>query len=145
MGPRRRLPRPPPRRPGPPAGGEQAPGAAGPHRHVHRPPPLRLRADPAGRRGPAPHLGALPAHAVPAARGGRRGPDQRLEHCRADLADPLQRTLPIRAVAARYGFASAADFARAFRAAYGMPPSEYRRAALDAATAPGDNRTCAVR
>ncbi|MGW6917261.1 AraC-like ligand-binding domain-containing protein [Kitasatospora sp. NPDC054939] len=70
---------------------------------------------------------------------------RRLEHCRADLADPLQRTLPIRAVAARYGFASAADFSRAFRAAYGMPPSEYRRAALDAAAARGDNRTCAVR
>ncbi|NUR86124.1 MAG: helix-turn-helix domain-containing protein [Nonomuraea sp.] len=52
---------------------------------------------------------------------------QRLEGCRRDLADPLQRHLPIHAVAARWGFPRAADFTRAFRAQYGMPPSRLRR------------------
>lgn len=56
--------------------------------------------------------------------------DQRLEHARRDLADPRLRALPIRAVAARWGYPRAAEFTRAFRTAYGLPPSELREQAL---------------
>lgn len=54
---------------------------------------------------------------------------RRLERCRRDLADPALDTRPVAAIAARWGFSSAADFSRAFRAAHGMPPAEYRRSA----------------
>ncbi len=54
---------------------------------------------------------------------------RRLERCREDLADPSQLARSIRAVALRRGFATSADFSRAFRSAYGMSPSEYRHAA----------------
>ncbi|MEU1879847.1 helix-turn-helix domain-containing protein [Streptosporangium sp. NPDC020072] len=50
----------------------------------------------------------------------------RLERCRHDLADPAQRSLPIHAIAARWGFASNAHFSRTFRAAYGLSPAGYR-------------------
>ncbi|MEW9516154.1 AraC family transcriptional regulator [Streptomyces tubercidicus] len=53
---------------------------------------------------------------------------QRLEHARRDLADPAQHATPIHAIAARWGFPRAADFTRAFRAAYGSPPRDYRHA-----------------
>lgn len=55
---------------------------------------------------------------------------QRLERCRADLADPRLRQRPIHTVGARWGFRNPADFSRAFRAAYGMPPGEYRQRTL---------------
>lgn len=55
---------------------------------------------------------------------------QRLEAARRDLADSSLRTTPIHAVAARLGFTRASDFTRAFRAAYGVPPKEYRLQAL---------------
>ncbi len=54
---------------------------------------------------------------------------RRLERCRRDLADPALADRPVAAVAARWGFSSAADFSRAFRALHGMPPAEYRRSA----------------
>jgi AraC-like DNA-binding protein len=54
----------------------------------------------------------------------------RLERCRADLADPGLRGRPVHAIGARWGFRSPADFSRAFRAAYGMPPGDCRRQAL---------------
>jgi len=54
---------------------------------------------------------------------------RRMDRCRRDLADPGLAARPIAAIAARWGFSSAADFSRAFRAAHGMPPSEYRRSA----------------
>ncbi|MGD0560483.1 MAG: helix-turn-helix domain-containing protein [Streptosporangiaceae bacterium] len=54
----------------------------------------------------------------------------RLERCRADLADPQLRGRPVHAIGARWGFRSSADFSRAFRAAYGMPPGDCRRQAL---------------
>ncbi|MGV9316946.1 AraC-like ligand-binding domain-containing protein [Streptomyces sp. NPDC003691] len=50
----------------------------------------------------------------------------RLERARAELADPLRAGEAVRTIAARVGL-TAADFSRSFRAAYGMPPSEYRR------------------
>lgn len=51
----------------------------------------------------------------------------RLERCRRDLADPLLRSRPVRAIAARWGLADPAHFSRAFRAAYGLSPQDYRR------------------
>jgi AraC-like DNA-binding protein len=54
---------------------------------------------------------------------------RRLECCRRDLADPALAGRPVAAIAARWGFSSAADFSRAFRAVHGLPPSEYRRSA----------------
>jgi AraC-like DNA-binding protein len=54
--------------------------------------------------------------------------DQRLEHAHRDLGDPALRTEPIHSIAARWGFPRPADFTRAFRTAYGMPPSELRAA-----------------
>lgn len=52
---------------------------------------------------------------------------QRLERARRDLAEPSLRTIPVHVIAARWGFPRASDFTRAFRAAYDMPPSDYRR------------------
>ncbi|MEU7104024.1 helix-turn-helix domain-containing protein [Streptomyces sp. NPDC046215] len=51
---------------------------------------------------------------------------QRLESARRDLADPALRGLSVQRIAARCGFTHAADLTRAFRAAYGVPPTEYR-------------------
>lgn len=59
---------------------------------------------------------------------------RRLERCRRDLADPALASRPVAAIAARWGFTSAADFSRAFRAIHGMPPAEYRRSARFANT-----------
>lgn len=55
---------------------------------------------------------------------------RRLDGCCRDLGDPSLAHLPIRAIAARWGFPQPADFSRAFTRTYGTPPSEYRRAAL---------------
>ncbi|QKV91515.1 helix-turn-helix domain-containing protein [Streptomyces sp. NA02950] len=55
---------------------------------------------------------------------------QRLERARRDLADPRLGDRPIHAIAARCGFPRPADFTRAFRAEYGIPPRDYRRTAL---------------
>ncbi|NUP23125.1 MAG: helix-turn-helix domain-containing protein [Streptomyces sp.] len=54
---------------------------------------------------------------------------RRLERARFDLADPAQAATPVHAVAARWGFARATDFARAFRAVYGIAPTDFRRQA----------------
>jgi AraC-like DNA-binding protein len=55
---------------------------------------------------------------------------RRLERCRRDLLDPALADRPVSAIAARWGLTNAAHFSRAFRAAYGVAPSDYRRAAL---------------
>ncbi|GAA1943225.1 helix-turn-helix domain-containing protein [Kitasatospora viridis] len=52
---------------------------------------------------------------------------RRLERARRDLTDPISADLPVHAVAARWGFRHAADFNRAFKAAYGRPPGEFRQ------------------
>ncbi|WP_329611803.1 helix-turn-helix domain-containing protein [Kitasatospora herbaricolor] len=52
---------------------------------------------------------------------------RRLGRCHADLTDPRLRHLPVYAVAARWGFASAAAFNRSFRHAYGITPTQLRR------------------
>ncbi|MEV4290816.1 helix-turn-helix domain-containing protein [Nonomuraea bangladeshensis] len=59
---------------------------------------------------------------------------QRLERCRADLADGRHAGHSVTEIAARWGFADAAAFNRAFRSAYGMPPGEYRRHAATGST-----------
>ncbi|TDC98438.1 helix-turn-helix domain-containing protein [Actinomadura sp. 7K507] len=53
---------------------------------------------------------------------------RRLERARRDLADPALHDHPVRQIAARWGFSHPAVFSRAFRAAYDISPSEYRRA-----------------
>ncbi|MFI0900269.1 helix-turn-helix domain-containing protein [Streptomyces sp. NPDC020983] len=55
---------------------------------------------------------------------------QRLEHCRADLASPHLADWSVGRIHARWGFPDAAVFGRAFKAAYGVPPGEYRRRRL---------------
>ena len=54
---------------------------------------------------------------------------RRLELCRRDLADPALASRPVAAIAARWGFSSAGDFSRVFRAVHGLPPSEFRMSA----------------
>jgi AraC-like DNA-binding protein len=51
---------------------------------------------------------------------------RRLERCRRDLLDPAMRGQSIGAIAARWAFPDPAHFSRAFRAAYGMTPGEFR-------------------
>lgn len=60
----------------------------------------------------------------------------RLEAARRDLADPAQQAVPVCAIAARWGFRHPADFTRAFRSAYGMPPTDHRRWALQQGSGP---------
>ncbi|MFJ4778065.1 helix-turn-helix domain-containing protein [Streptomyces sp. NPDC088762] len=52
---------------------------------------------------------------------------RRLDRSRADLANPRTAHRSIGQTAARWGFRHQADFARAFRLAYGMSPSDFRR------------------
>jgi AraC-like DNA-binding protein len=54
---------------------------------------------------------------------------RRLERCRHDLLDPTLRHWSVSAIAARWGLVDPAHFSRVFRAAYGLPPAEYRLAA----------------
>ncbi|HZC27576.1 MAG TPA: helix-turn-helix domain-containing protein [Actinopolymorphaceae bacterium] len=54
---------------------------------------------------------------------------RRLERCRRDLLDPALSSRPASAISARWGFTNSAHFSRVFRAAYGLPPGEYRLAA----------------
>ncbi|MEV6549833.1 helix-turn-helix domain-containing protein [Streptomyces sp. NPDC051597] len=70
---------------------------------------------------------------------------RRLERCRADLARPELRALPIQAIAARWGLSNATVFGRAFRQAYGLTPGEYRRLALGSGSARVVERFCTLR
>jgi len=51
----------------------------------------------------------------------------RLEEARTALGDPARRTLPVLTIALEAGFQSIGPFNRAFKAATGFTPSEYRR------------------
>jgi AraC-like DNA-binding protein len=51
---------------------------------------------------------------------------RRLERCRRDLSDPACVEVPVAVIGARWGFRDPAQFSRAFRAAYGVPPGEFR-------------------
>jgi AraC-like DNA-binding protein len=53
--------------------------------------------------------------------------ERRLERSRRDLLDPALAARPVSAIAARWGLVDPAHFSRLFRAAYGVPPLEYRR------------------
>ncbi len=55
--------------------------------------------------------------------------ERRLAEARAQLRSPVGRRQSISAVAHSWGFASAAHFTRRFRAAYGLTPGEWQRAA----------------
>ncbi|MEQ3553245.1 helix-turn-helix domain-containing protein [Pseudonocardia nematodicida] len=50
----------------------------------------------------------------------------RLDRARRDLADPRRADEAVSRVARRYGFTDLAGFSRAFRSAFGVPPSVYR-------------------
>jgi AraC-like DNA-binding protein len=50
---------------------------------------------------------------------------RRLEACRQELATTASGTI-IAAVARRHGFSNMSSFSRAFRAEYGLSPSEWR-------------------
>jgi AraC-like DNA-binding protein len=51
---------------------------------------------------------------------------RRLTHCRRDLANPAHAAVSVSAIAARYGMLDPAGFSRAFRAAYGESPRDFR-------------------
>jgi AraC-like DNA-binding protein len=52
---------------------------------------------------------------------------RRLERCRRDLAEPALGAATITQIAMRWGFTDSAHFSRAFKAAFGLTPSDYRR------------------
>ena len=60
----------------------------------------------------------------------------RLADARAALADPSQEAVPILTIALDAGFSSLGPFNRAFKAATGMTPSEYRRSRGSVAAPP---------
>ncbi|WAL99580.1 helix-turn-helix domain-containing protein [Streptomyces sp. Je 1-369] len=67
----------------------------------------------------------------------------RLERCHADLTDPALGHRTLAATAARWGFRHPADFGRAFRKAYGVPPSEVRAGVRARARALDAQEACA--
>jgi AraC-like DNA-binding protein len=50
----------------------------------------------------------------------------RLDRCRQEILDPTQDQIPIRLIARRWGFPDASHFTRAYKAAYGVSPSDER-------------------
>ena len=54
--------------------------------------------------------------------------DQRLEACREALRDQANRQ-SVAEIAYRWGFGDQAQFSRAFKAQYGVPPKEFREQA----------------
>jgi AraC family transcriptional regulator, positive regulator of tynA and feaB len=61
---------------------------------------------------------------------------RRLERCRKALADPAQAHRTISDIAYGWGFTDLTHFGRAFRAAYGMVPRDYRARAMAHAAEP---------
>jgi AraC-like DNA-binding protein len=51
---------------------------------------------------------------------------RRLEQCRRDMLDPALSDWSVSAIAMRWGLTDASHFSHMFRAAYGLPPAEYR-------------------
>lgn len=56
---------------------------------------------------------------------------RRLEKCREALRNPAEAGRNISEIAFAWGFADAAHFARSFKSAYGLSPSDYRRQELE--------------
>jgi AraC-like DNA-binding protein len=56
--------------------------------------------------------------------------EARLQRARRALTDPALRTTPIHEIAASCGFPRPSDFTRAFRARFGVPPSDCRAGGL---------------
>ncbi|WP_277978903.1 helix-turn-helix domain-containing protein [Sphingomonas phyllosphaerae] len=52
--------------------------------------------------------------------------ERRLERCYADLVSPIHAQLSISEICYRWGFGDAPHFSRAFRARYGISPSQHR-------------------
>ncbi|MFD9001417.1 helix-turn-helix domain-containing protein [Streptomyces sp. NPDC059582] len=61
---------------------------------------------------------------------------QRLERAHRDLTDRRLWDVPVHRIATRWGFKDHSAFTRAFRAAYGIPPSDVRELALGRPAAP---------
>ncbi|WP_111431769.1 acetamidase/formamidase family protein [Rhodobacteraceae bacterium DSL-40] len=61
---------------------------------------------------------------------------ERLERCRADLADPAHAREGVAAIAYRWGFRDQAHFTRAFGAAFGITPTEARKPASESLDLP---------
>ncbi|WP_116112019.1 helix-turn-helix domain-containing protein [Amycolatopsis ruanii] len=55
---------------------------------------------------------------------------RRVEGCRRDLADPRLATVPVAAIAARWGFRGASHFGQVFKRATGRTPVEFRAESL---------------
>ncbi len=55
---------------------------------------------------------------------------RRLEHCRSDLSRDIAGQRTITEIAFAWGFEDLSHFGRAFKAAYGMTPRDWRRAAI---------------
>lgn len=53
--------------------------------------------------------------------------ERRLDHCRADLADPAHAHRSVCDIARRWGFRDPAVFNRTFKSAYGLTPGAYRQ------------------
>jgi AraC-like DNA-binding protein len=53
--------------------------------------------------------------------------EQRLENARRELADSASLSVPVHAIAARWGFKDHTTFTRNFRAAYGVTPRDFRQ------------------
>ena len=56
---------------------------------------------------------------------------RRLEQCRRDLLNPQYASCSVAEIAFRWGFGNAAHFSRAFSAAYGISPRDFRKTASD--------------
>ena len=56
---------------------------------------------------------------------------RRLARCRSALEDPLQKQRSVSDIAYRWGFSDMTHFGRAFRAVYGLLPSELRKHSAD--------------
>ena len=56
--------------------------------------------------------------------------ERRLERCRRDLRDAALLHATVTTIAMRWGFVDASHFSHCFREAYGMPPRDYRAAAI---------------
>lgn len=57
---------------------------------------------------------------------------RRLEHCKLDLSDPAQASIPVLNIAQRWGFPDASHFSKVFKAQFGVAPREFRAMRMSA-------------